>query len=54
MTAALVAVAVHLDPAAVLMTTVAEATALEALGAAWQRARTRFGERGQQCGDSGL
>jgi Domain of unknown function (DUF6431) len=43
--AALVAVAVHLDPAAVLMTTAGEAAALEALGAAWQRARTRFGER---------
>ena len=43
--AALVAVAVHLDPAAVLLTGDGEATALEALGAAWQRARTRFGER---------
>ncbi len=43
--AALVAVAVHLDPAAVLLTGDGEAAALEALGAAWQRALTRFGER---------
>ena len=44
--AALVAVAVHLDPAAVLLSGDGEATAaLETLGAAWQRARTRFGER---------
>jgi hypothetical protein len=43
--AALVAVAVQLDPAVVLLTTDGEAAALEALGAAWQRARTRFGER---------
>src|SRR5437764_9106465 len=43
--AALVAVAVHLEPAAVLLTGDGEATALEALGAGWQRARTRFGER---------
>ena len=42
--AALVAVAVHLDPTAVLVSTDGEAAALEALGAAWQRARTRFGE----------
>jgi hypothetical protein len=42
--AALVAVAVHLDPAAVLLSTDGEAAALEVLGAAWQRARTRFGE----------
>jgi hypothetical protein len=46
LTAALVAVSVHLDPAAVVLTTDGEAAAaLEALGAAWQRARTRFGER---------
>jgi len=43
--AALVALAVHLDPAAVLLATAGEATALEALGAAWQRAHARFGER---------
>ena len=43
--AALVAVAVHLDPAAVVLSSDGEAAALEALGAAWQRARTRFGER---------
>jgi hypothetical protein len=43
--AAMVAVAVHLDPAAVLLTGAAEASAREALGATWQRARTRFGER---------
>jgi hypothetical protein len=43
--AALVAVAVHLDPAAVMLSTDGEAAALEALGATWQRARTRFGER---------
>src|SRR5436309_5179487 len=42
--AALVAVAVYLDPAAVVLSTDGEAAALEALGAAWQRARTRFGE----------
>ena len=42
--AALVAVAVHLDPAAVVLSTDGEAAALEVLGAAWQRARTRFGE----------
>ena len=43
--AALVAVAVYLDPAAVMLSTDGEAAALEVLGAAWQRARTRFGER---------
>jgi hypothetical protein len=43
--AALVAVAVHLDPAAVVVTSDGEVAALEALGAAWQRTRTRFGER---------
>jgi len=43
--AALVAMAVQLDPAAVLLSTDGETAALEALGAAWLRARTRFGER---------
>src|SRR5579859_873256 len=43
--AALVAVAVHLDPVAVVLSTTGEGAALEVLGAAWQRARTRFGER---------
>ena len=43
--AALVAVAVYLDPTAVLLSNDGEAAALEALGAAWQRARTRSGER---------
>jgi transposase-like protein len=43
--AALVALAVHLDPTAVLLSHDGEAAALEALGAAWQRARTRFGAR---------
>jgi hypothetical protein len=42
--AAWVAVAVHLDPAAVVLSTNGETAALEVLGAAWQRARTRFGE----------
>jgi hypothetical protein len=43
--AALVAVAVHLDSVAVVLTTDGETAALEALGTAWQRARTRFGDR---------
>ena len=43
--AVLVAVAVHLDPAAVVLTTDGDAAGLEVLGAAWLRARTRFGER---------
>jgi Domain of unknown function (DUF6431) len=43
--AALVAVAVHLDPVAVVLSTTGEAAAIEVLGAAWQRTRTRFGER---------
>jgi transposase-like protein len=43
--AALVAVAVHLDPVAVVLSTTGEAAAIEVLGAAWQRARIRFGER---------
>jgi transposase-like protein len=42
--AALVAVAVYLNPAAVMLSSDGETAALEALGAAWQRARTRFGE----------
>ena len=43
---ALVALAVRLDPAPVLVSaTNHERTALEALGANWQRARSRFGER---------
>jgi transposase-like protein len=42
----LVALAVGLDPAPVLLSgTDHEHAALEALGASWQRARTRFGER---------
>lgn len=45
MAAALVAVAVHLDPVAVVLSMNGEGAALEVLGAAWQRARTRFGER---------
>jgi Domain of unknown function (DUF6431) len=44
--ARLVALAVNLDPTAVLLSaTDDETSALEALGAAWLRARTRFGER---------
>ena len=54
MAAALVALSVHLDPAAVLLTTAGEAAALEALGAIWQRARTRFGEVCQPYGASGV
>lgn len=43
---ALVALAVHLDPEAVLLSASDhETVALEGLGAAWQRARTRFGDR---------
>jgi transposase-like protein len=43
MVAALVSVAVHLDPAPVLLSaTGPETVALEALGAAWERARRRF------------
>jgi len=46
MVAALVAVAVHLDPAPVLLSAAEhEIVALEALGAVWHRARTRFGKR---------
>jgi hypothetical protein len=40
-----VAFAVHLDPAPVLLATNGESAALEVLGAAWQRARARFGDR---------
>jgi hypothetical protein len=43
--AALVAMAVQLDPAPVLLTGTGGTAALEALGAVWQRTRTRFGER---------
>jgi hypothetical protein len=43
--AVLVAVAIQLDPTAVVLSTNGEAAALEVLGAAWLRARTRFGER---------
>jgi hypothetical protein len=43
--AVLVAVAVQLDPVAVVLSANGEAAALEVLGAAWLRARTRFGER---------
>jgi len=43
---AMVALAVHLDPAPVLLSgTDHERVALEALGATWQRASTRFRER---------
>jgi hypothetical protein len=43
---ALVALAVQLDPAPVLLSAMEhESAALEVVGAAWQRARTRFGER---------
>jgi len=46
MVTALVALAVRLDPAPVLLSgTDRQCTALEALGASWQRARARFGER---------
>jgi hypothetical protein len=46
MVTALVAVAVQLDPAPVLLRAPNDETAaLEALGATWQRVRTRFGER---------
>jgi transposase-like protein len=45
MVAALVAVAVHLDPAPVLLSAAGhETVALEALGATWDRARRRFAE----------
>jgi hypothetical protein len=43
--AALVAVAVQLDPTPVLLAGQGESAVLEALGAAWQRTRSRFGER---------
>jgi len=46
MATTLVALAVHLDPAAVVVSPASnETTALEALGVVWYRARTRFGER---------
>jgi len=43
--AALVALAVGLNPAPVLLTTNGEVAAIEALGATWQRAYARFGQR---------
>jgi hypothetical protein len=45
LTAALVAIAVHLDPAAVLLEHGGEPAAVQALAAVRQRARRRFGER---------
>jgi hypothetical protein len=45
LTVALVAIAVQLDPAAVLLKVDGEPAAIEALGAVWQRANRRFGER---------
>ena len=43
---ALIALAVHLDPAPVLMSAANnQEVALEALGATWHRAKSRFGER---------
>jgi len=45
LTAALVAIAVHLDPAAVLLEGDGEPAAVQALGAAWQRAHRPFGAR---------
>jgi hypothetical protein len=45
LTVVIVAVAVHLDPAAVLLEGDSDTAAIQALGAGWQRARRRFGER---------
>jgi len=45
LTAAIVAIAVHLDPAVVLLDGNDETAAIQALGAAWQRAGRRFGAR---------
>jgi hypothetical protein len=45
LTAAIVALAVHLDPAAVLVEGDAETAAMQALGAAWHRARRGFANR---------
>ncbi len=45
MAAAIVSIAVHLDPTAVLLDGDSETTANQALGAAWQRARQRLGRR---------
>ena len=54
MVAALVAVAFHLDPAPVLLSAAGHETeALEALGAAWDRARQRFADEPRSCGLSG-
>jgi hypothetical protein len=44
LTVAIVALAVHLDPAVVLLDDDGETSAIQGLGAAWQRARQRFGE----------
>lgn len=45
LTPAIVALAVHVDPTPVLLEGDAETTAIQALGATWQRARGRFGDR---------
>jgi transposase-like protein len=45
LTAAIVALAVHLDPAGVLLEGGPETAAMQALGAAWYRARRRFAHR---------
>jgi len=45
LTAGIAAIAVQLDGAAVLMDGDGETAAIQALGAAWQRARQRFGDR---------
>jgi hypothetical protein len=45
LTTAIVAIAVGLDPTAVLLEGDDESVAIQALGAAWQRARRRFGAR---------
>lgn len=45
LTAALVALAVHLDASPVLLEGNPETAAIQALGATWQRARRRFGDR---------
>jgi hypothetical protein len=45
LTAAIVPIAVRLDPTAVLLEGDGETTAMQALGTVWQRARRRFGER---------
>jgi transposase-like protein len=45
LTAAIAALAVHLDPRAVLVEGDAETVAMQVLGAAWHRARRRFANR---------